>query len=380
MRVLITTESTADDRKTLAAVRSLGRAGAYVTVAGDCIRKPPFLSRFCRQRVALPSAAIDMTAYASALEHYLATNPQDALLALTDHTVKAVARDKSKFNSLIASPIPTIEVLERAHDKFLTLDLAKRLGISVPETRVIKAAHLDEACREMQLPIVIKPRRGAGSLAVGIIRNERELASYLKARENDILADEVYDLEQFLVQEFVPGPVNDVCTLVDHGRTLVAVTQKRHLMHPASGGVGVYNETTDNPKLRDEAVFLLEAMKFHGPALVEFKHDPRDGQFKLMEVNGRFWGTLDLSIQAGVNFPLLACDMALGKVGEVPSNYTIGLRYRWPVPFGLSALLERRWSDAANLLVPQKNKRSDLWFSDPVATAGAIWQALRILN
>ena len=72
----------------------------------------------------------------------------------------------------------------------------------------------------------------------------------------------------------------------------------------------IINETTDEPELRNQAIRLLEALQWHRPAQVVFKVDPHYGSATLMEVNGRFWGTMDISIQAGVNFPLLACRMA----------------------------------------------------------------------
>jgi hypothetical protein len=143
-------------------------------------------------------------------------------------------------------------------------------------------------------------------------------------------------------------------------------------MHPRSGGFGIENMTTDQPELRELAIELLKAMHWHGPAQVEFKIDSRDGVAKLMEVNGRFWGTLDLSIQAGVNFPLLACRMAVDGDIDPAFEYLVGLRYIWPFPWRLRKL----WP----LVLLDSNLKSDLWLTDPLPLLAEILYYFRRLR
>ena len=63
--------------------------------------------------------------------------------------------------------------------------------------------------------------------------------------------------------------------------------------------------------------------------MVEFKVDERDNIPKLMEINGRFWGSLQLAIDAGVDFPALLIETV--EKNHVPplGNYAIGVRTRW---------------------------------------------------
>ena len=63
--------------------------------------------------------------------------------------------------------------------------------------------------------------------------------------------------------------------------------------------------------------------------MVEFKKDTRDGQFKLMEINPKFWGSLDLAIAAGVDFPYLAARMAAEGDIDPVEDYRVGVRFRW---------------------------------------------------
>jgi predicted ATP-grasp superfamily ATP-dependent carboligase len=79
----------------------------------------------------------------------------------------------------------------------------------------------------------------------------------------------------------------------------------------------------------DKSYRLLQAFDWQGPAMVEFKVDARDGQPRLMEINGRFWGSLQLALDAGMNFPLLYYRLAMGE--DLPSQigYKVGVRSRW---------------------------------------------------
>ena len=74
---------------------------------------------------------------------------------------------------------------------------------------------------------------------------------------------------------------------------------------------------------------LLKALNWTGVAMVEFKIDRRDNTAKLMELNGRFWGSLQLAIDAGVDFPYLLYQVMEGEYPEKVSAYRSGIKTRW---------------------------------------------------
>jgi hypothetical protein len=100
-------------------------------------------------------------------------------------------------------------------------------------------------------------------------------------------------------------------------------------MYPNMGGGGFINETTNEPEIKKMAISLLKKLKWHGVAQVEFKMDPRDNIPKLMEINPKFWGTTELSIASGINFPMLLSKLAVD--GEINSkfDYQIGVKFIW---------------------------------------------------
>jgi predicted ATP-grasp superfamily ATP-dependent carboligase len=182
------------------------------------------------------------------------------------------------------------------------------------------------------------------------------------------VSDPHFDFSRPLVQEFVPGRIHDVCALFNRGRPKAVLTQKRLLMYPERGGRGIECETTDEPELKEKAISLLRELEWHGPAQVEFKRDSRDGVFKLMEVNPRFWGTLELSIRAGIPFPQLACRMLVDDDITTASTYQVGLRFRWLVPYLLPRLLhsKHRLGLLVDLVRTRDQIPNEIRFSDPL--------------
>ncbi len=99
-----------------------------------------------------------------------------------------------------------------------------------------------------------------------------------------------------------------------------------------TGGASTLRESVRRDDVRDMGLSLLKALNWFGVAMVEFKLDPRDGIPKLMEVNPRFWGSLSLAIEAGVNFPYLLYLMSRGEKFKPVEHYEIGKRCRWLLP------------------------------------------------
>jgi len=110
------------------------------------------------------------------------------------------------------------------------------------------------------------------------------------------------------------------------------------------GGPGVLNETVERPDLFDAATRIVAGTHWSGVGQIEMRED-ENGILRLMEFNTKFWGTLALSIAAGVNFPLLACKHAMGQELPVSLGYRVGVRYRWLFPAGITILKQpsSRW-------------------------------------
>ncbi len=223
----------------------------------------------------------------------------------------------------VASPDP--QIISNVLNKSKTLDLAKQLEIPVPKYFYIKnPADLDAASAEILFPAVAKPQSKRQ-------RNEHKVL-YLEDRVEALrLADEITHWDSGLIlQEYCRGEGVGVEVFLHDGEVRLLFQHRRLLEQPASGGVSVVaiSEKVD-PKLAEYAIRLLRALKWEGVAMVEFRQDKNHADCALMEVNGRLWGTLALSIHCGVDFPYAIWQMYFDSVSSIKREYTEGTKFRW---------------------------------------------------
>jgi len=325
-RVLVTDGS---ERAALAIVRSLGRRGYSVEVAHTETSSLAGSSRYAAAEHVVPQALESPCAFAEAILSLCATRSIDLLIPVTDPSLSALlpVRDRLTGTRL---PFPAEASYRRASDKRQLLDRATALGIRVPRTMV-----LDECPRNLDgldlppAPWVCKP---FGSV-VGEGRTRRRVGVRHAASSSDLLkALGEYPEEAFpvLVQEFVEGQGEGVFLLLWEGQRIASFSHRRLREKPPTGGVSVYRESRcPDPELVDLATTLLNSDPWNGVAMVEFRRSPTDGTPYLMEVNGRFWGSLQLAIDAGVDFPWLMAGLAFRDRVEPDPPWKEGIRSRW---------------------------------------------------
>jgi protein-tyrosine-phosphatase len=176
----------------------------------------------------------------------------------------------------------------------------------------------------LTFPAIAKPgaKYSAGSFKTRRLESYEELQA---AVENE----EGFDANT-LLQPYAPGEGVGIETLFHDGAPLVLFQHRRIKEFPAAGGVSVLAVSEElDPELAEHSVRLLRALEWEGPAMVEYRHDRESGAAVLMEVNGRLWGSLPLSISAGVDFPYLCWQLARGGVPRLPKGYRAGVRARW---------------------------------------------------
>lgn len=364
MAVLVTD---AHERSALAAVRSLGARGLEVWAAGASRLDQALYSRYCAGRIICPDPTRSMARFADFMLAFARRGRCGVLLPMSDHTTLFASRYREELAPHVRTAVPDWQALLLANDKPKLLGFARQMGIDVPATHSPRGrAELEEVARSMRYPCVVKPRKGAGAVAVSYPSSPDELLSVWEAPRRR--SDEVYDYASLIVQEYVPGEVHDVCAMFDRGRPVAVTSERRIKMFPLSGGRTIVGQMTDQPELKDKAVALLERLRWHGPADVEFKIDSRDGRPKLMEVNARFWGILGLAIEAGIDFPYLAYCIATGQDVRPVSEYKVGLKYRSIFPLELAhvAASGRRLRGIREFLDFGADTRCEIQLADPL--------------
>jgi predicted ATP-grasp superfamily ATP-dependent carboligase len=315
-------------RKTLAVVRSLGEKGIEVTVGENTRLATSLFSKYATKRVVYPSPRTKPDVFIEFLINELKQNSYDILFPMEEETLLIIAKNKDRFSRLTYFLIPDYEKIEFARNKKNIIQKARELDISCPKTWFIEDIdEIEKIVGEIEYPVVIKPQVSFGSYGIKRAINEEELISKYKE------VHKIYPLP--LIQESIPqeGEALGVSALFNKDSELRAVfVHKRLREYPITGGPSTLRESVKNPKVQEMGLKLLKALNWVGVAMVEFKVDPRDGEPKLMEVNPRFWGSLQLAILSGVNFPCFIYRMA--KEGDIKPvlDYKIGVRCRWMFP------------------------------------------------
>jgi predicted ATP-grasp superfamily ATP-dependent carboligase len=368
MRVLITDS---DNRSALAATRSLGKQGHFILTAGESKASLAAVSRYSSAFARYPSPSHNPDAFIPAVAEMARAHSIDVILPMTDITTLLLTQNQAALPPTCRLPFPSPETVTLAANKAHVMQLAERVGVPIPKTLYLEAPErLAEIEHAIAYPIVLKPARsrirtpnGFVSTGVSYAHDAAELEQRIRA-----LRPEEFPL---LLQERIVGPGVGLFACYDGGRAIARFAHKRIREKPPSGGVSVLRESAPlDPDAVEYAHRLLSALEWRGVAMVEFKRDRRDGSLRLMEINGRFWGSLQLAIDAGVDFPALLVAIAAGEPPTRAGNYRLGVRSRWfwgDVDVLLMLLLRSRRS--LSLPVDHPGRWRSLW--DFLFTGGA---------
>lgn len=306
----------------LVAIRALGRRGIDVTAGSSRRFSAGSMSKHVDRFVRYPAPESDPAGFLDALEAELEANDHDLLLPVNRPTVELVTRHRDRLSPHTNIPFLPYDRLAVGFDKARTIEAARRYDVPHPRTLLPGEADLAAVGPTLGYPVVVKPVRGSGRVGVRTCDCRAELERAYRA-----VTDE---FGPALVQEFVPhGGERGVYALYDRETTLAGVVVQRRLRSlPPEGGPSTYRETVEDEALVDVADRLLSSLGWFGVAMVEFRVDPRTGQPKLMEINPRLWGSLALSVFAGVDFPYLLYQLATGESPEPSLEYRTGVRAR----------------------------------------------------
>lgn len=306
--------------------RSLARRGIPVDVAALSLHAPPLPSRAVRRFVRLPDPWQEPHVFIDLLADFIDAKGHDLLLPASDTALAAVSRYYGKLSARLRVGCPHPQVVRRVLDKVATLQAAEQCGINVPKTyRISGVTQLEAVRSELRFPMIVKPAEkwGACTFKVRHVSTFEELREALTTMDPQIGFD-------CLCQEYCPGEGVGIETLIHRGRPLVVFQHRRLKELPSTGGVSVVSLSEPvNPVLCERALRLLRVLEWEGVAMIEFRENRDDQTAALMEVNGRYWGSLPLSFHAGLDFPWYEWQLAHGRIPDVPTTYRTGVRVRW---------------------------------------------------
>ena len=325
----------------LAAVRSLGRKGLRVLAVDHRPFALGFRSRYAEPRLA-PDPLDDEDGFIEALRA-VAEETDDVLPLFPTHDehLNAIARHADVLGKRYRFPFPGWDVLERIQSKRHQLETAEAAGVPIPRTLYPGSAEEARAAGdEVGFPLIVKP-----SANVGFRRSHKRQLFRCETPAELGRAYELAAPHEPMVQELIPGGAEEMYTLGSYldrdGRALGLfsgrkLSQTRGYMGSARAGEALWVD-----EVVEQGLLLLRALGFHGISQVEVMRDPRDGRYKLLEVNPRLWQWHSLAAACGVDLPWIAYRDLIGEPLQPTVRHADGKRWAITLMAGSGHAIEK---------------------------------------
>jgi D-aspartate ligase len=331
------------DHPGLGIARSLGRRGIPVFILEDQHSISSF-SKYAVRVIRVKNLRDEQQTIDSLLEvgHRFGLKGW-VLFPTRDETVAAISRHRARLAEFFRVTTPDWNTVQWAWDKKNTHIMAKQLGIPAPETWSPQSTE-ELAALYPRLPLAIKPAvkenffYATGKKAWRA--NTPEELNQLFIRANQEIKP-----EEVMVQEIIPGDGKhqfSYCAFFRNGKAHSSLVARRNRQHPHEfGRAATYVESIERPAIEELSERFLKAIDYYGLVEVEFKQDPRDGEYKLLDVNARAWGFHSIGLPSGIDFPFLVYADQVGKEVEQRRGETgVGwLRLITDVPTVLTGLM-----------------------------------------
>ncbi len=336
-----------DERASLAVTRSLLRVGYPVHVTAARQRSLAAAARGAQGHALHASALTAPRQYAQEVATLTSAVAAAIVIPVTDASAEAILGTPHLLPQGVRLPFAPYETYREASDKVRVHELALASGIGIAETAIVRAKG-DAAPGDPALyPGYLKPHRSV----VGGSTRQKTGVQFVADRDACARALEALHPDAFpvLVQRRITGAGEGIFLARWGGRTIARFAHRRLREKPPAGGVSVYRESiAADPLALEGCERLLDALNWQGVAMIEGKRDDEHGGWRVMEINGRFWGSLQLAIDAGVDFPALLVGAVLGESPPPPPEWRAGLRLRW------------EWGEVDHLLIRLRRSRESL--------------------
>ncbi len=330
-------------RQSLVTTRSLGCRGLCVAALETSDGVPTFWSRWCQQGFVCATDG-SAEAYLRCLEQVLDCTGARVLISSSDANVELIRRHREQLEKRVCIALAREPALGIALNKERTLEVARKLGLRVPHAVIVGGVNeVKAALYEIGLPAVVKPvqswvwneRQGVG-LKCKLVTTPGEARRAVEELTSPGVA--------VLFQQFLSGRREAVSFLYAHGQIYAHFAQWAKRMAPPLGGTSVLRQSiVIPPDIGVQAERLVREIELEGYSEVEFRRDSA-GNLYLMEINPRLSASVEIAVRAGVDFPYLLYQWAIGDRIDAVKDYRVGywMRYlRGDLAATIGAVLQR---------------------------------------
>lgn len=371
MRILV---CDGDYKNSLGIVRSLGKLDHRVFSLAQKRDSLCMRSKYCYEELLVPG--YEDPTFISTLLDIIDIHNIDMLIPVGTSSFKILSKHKITITERTKILIADSEAIALCMSKERTIRKANEIGIPVPRTFYPgSVAELRNIADQLTFPCVVKGRFETGHNIVEYALDHDGLIKKFDDLCNRYGLDTPENLP--MVQEYIEGEGYGFFAIYDQGKCGLTFQHHRLREFPPTGGFSVAAESSRNPLVTEFGKKLLDSLNWHGVAMVEFKMNS-DKVPVLMEINPKFWGSLDLALEAGVNFPAAMINIVSGKPVQFQEEYRYPFRYHWPLQGDLLyALLKPGKSIAVVWDCISPGTHSNIWIRDDLAgTIGIVRSTL----
>ncbi len=292
----------AGGRQTISLVRGLKRIGCHVTVICKSKWDLCYVSRYPDVKL-LPVYEQTDNGWWDSVMAEVKTGKYDVLMPISEYTTNWVTGHETELKPYCRLACATREVYMRAFNKQVTFETAMDIGIACPKTRRENQT-VEEYLQTVDMPIIIKPRSGVGSIGFKKITQPEQLYRLVEKGE--------VDPDQYVIQKCIQFDRRCSANIVmdKNGEVKTALALEVLRQYPVEAGTATLIRTIDDPALIEDAVKLLRALKWNGFAQVSCMRDKNTGEAVLCEINGRIPAGVILCELCGINIAQQMIELA----------------------------------------------------------------------
>lgn len=315
----------------LSIVRSLGQRGIAVTAGSSRQFSLGHVSKYSSHSFQYPDPTESAPKFVTALVEYLTQVEHSIVMPVRDSTSTICSKRKTTIEETGTTvAVEGWEQFKQAYDKGQLFSLVESLSVPTPTTYDPQSlAAVEEIAQDVPYPAVVKPRSKTVWDDSGECHYTRIDDAHYVETPGELVKSYRRILSQYpvledqdhypLVQEYIDGTTTTTVVLADDGEILTHFQEERIRTYPSSGGNSTLLRGINCPHMLESAKEVIGALNWSGPAMVEFMRTP-EGVPYLIEVNGRYWGSVPFAIESGLNFPWLHYQLLQGLTVDPPQS------------------------------------------------------------
>ena len=289
----------------------------------------------------------------------------DIILPVDIEMIRLLAKHKEEVDQVAPiSFLPEVDTFDMVNDKWLFAEWLHKNKIPHPNTfRYKNDGDINEFISSLTFPIIMKPRTGSGGRGIKVFDKPEELAVFLKEKETS---------EDFIYQNFITGYDIDCSVLCQNGKILAQTVQKSFVLKAQRIGWPVGVEFVKEDALLSIVTEMVSKLSWTGVMHIDLRYDEDLKQFNVIEINPRFWASVEASMFTGVNFPFITCKLILDKqLPQVEMKYKRVVRSNAAIKMFTTRLLKGKREDRRF-----DNTYLEVIIKDPVPYLYSYWKKI----